>query len=82
MSVEKMSDIKPPACGICKKDHHNTENHQDGCVVCGNPDIFLKCWECNNLVCIEHDIMVDVDRCGMESEDCVCTFITQENIHI
>ena len=49
---------KPPAhrfyCSICGQDHHTTEQHQDGCLICGTMDVFVRCRVCNNLVCIEH----------------------------
>ena len=69
---------KPPAhrfyCDICGKDHHKTEEHQDGCIICGSEDIFVRCNECGNLGCGNYEciVSVDVDNCGLEAEKLLC----------
>lgn len=47
--------LKPPTCDICHQDHHTTDQHQNGCVVCGSMDVFIRCAECKNLHCLDHE---------------------------
>jgi hypothetical protein len=68
---------KPPPhrfyCDICHKDHHTTEQHQSGCLMCGSMDVFIRCRECKNLVCTEHLAGV-MDEYGAEDTICVLCY--------